>query len=171
MFARPHAATPTQVSACVAVNNLCCVPLLLCGFTIICLVPQHGAGARHVARDTWRETRGASTAFFDADAHRIWPLCRPTEKDEQVVVLSQILMDQVNYGYEGVTPAIVKAFNGQKVLNLESLMQMVLASKDEYLRFELDDDNASNVVMRREAAVGRCRTVLFNLMSVASLGF
>ena len=68
-----------------------------------------------------------------------------TVDGEQPVVLSQILMDKVNYGYEGLTPCEVVKFNGERVINLAHLMEMVLACKDRFLRFELSDKNTSKV--------------------------
>lgn len=76
----------------------------------------------------------------------------PTSAGEQPVVLSQILMDRVNHGFDGLTPAAVVGFNGTKVLNLEHLMTMVLQCKDDYLKFEMEDANGCTVVLEREQA-------------------
>jgi len=76
----------------------------------------------------------------------------PSRAGEQPVVLSQILMDKVNHGYDGLTPAAVIGFNGEKVLNLQHLMTMVLECEDEYLLFEMEDANGCNVVLEREQA-------------------
>lgn len=61
---------------------------------------------------------------------------------------------KVNHGYDGLTPAAVIGFNGEKVLNLQHLMTMVLECEDEYLLFEMEDANGCNVVLEREQASG-----------------
>jgi len=93
-----------------------------------------------------------------------------TVDGEQPVVLSQILMDKVNYGYEGLTPCEVVKFNGERVINLAHLMEMVLACKDRFLRFELSDKNTSKVVLDREAALESNERILttYNVPSTAS---
>lgn len=75
-----------------------------------------------------------------------------TRPDEQPVVLSQILMDRVNIGYEGLTPAEVVSFNGTRVLNLQHLREMVLNCSEHSLRFELEQANGCTIVLERQAA-------------------
>ena len=57
-----------------------------------------------------------------------------------MVILSNVLVHEVNDGYQHVTNEQLLKFNGQKVLNLKHLMQMVLKNTDTYLRFDFDDD-------------------------------
>ncbi|KAJ0053624.1 hypothetical protein Pint_02657 [Pistacia integerrima] len=58
--------------------------------------------------------------------------------DEQVVVISQVLVADINIGYEEIVNTQVLAFNGKAVRNLKSLANMVESCKDEYLKFDLE---------------------------------
>lgn len=60
--------------------------------------------------------------------------------DEQLVVVSQVLVADINIGYEELVNTQVIAFNGKPVKNLKSLAKMVEACKEEYLKFDLDYD-------------------------------
>ncbi|KAI3843884.1 hypothetical protein MKX03_036980 [Papaver bracteatum] len=55
-------------------------------------------------------------------------------EDEQLVVISQVLVTDINIGYKD----IVLAFNGYPVKNMKGLDSMVENCADEYLIFELD---------------------------------
>uniref|UniRef100_A0A2N9F8V8 Protease Do-like PDZ domain-containing protein n=1 Tax=Fagus sylvatica TaxID=28930 RepID=A0A2N9F8V8_FAGSY len=58
--------------------------------------------------------------------------------DEQLVVVSQVLVADINIGYEDLVNTQVLAFNGKPVKNLKSLASMVESCEDEYLKFELE---------------------------------
>lgn len=58
--------------------------------------------------------------------------------DEQVVVVSQVLVADINIGYEEIVNTQVLAFNGQPVKNLKSLADMVESCADEFLKFDLE---------------------------------
>ncbi|OWM71569.1 hypothetical protein CDL15_Pgr005756 [Punica granatum] len=58
--------------------------------------------------------------------------------DEQLVVVSQVLVADVNIGYEDIVNTQVLAFNGKPVKNLKRLADMVESCEDEYLQFDLD---------------------------------
>ncbi|GLT33296.1 hypothetical protein SLA2020_078980 [Shorea laevis] len=58
--------------------------------------------------------------------------------DEQLVVVSQVLVADINIGYEEVVNTQVLAFNGKPVKNLKSLADMVENCKDKYLKFDLE---------------------------------
>ncbi|OMP11539.1 Serine endopeptidase DegP2 [Corchorus olitorius] len=58
--------------------------------------------------------------------------------DEQLVVVSQVLVADINIGYEEIVNTQVIALNGKPVKNLKSLANMVENCTDEYLRFELE---------------------------------
>ncbi|TMW94423.1 protease Do-like 9 [Solanum pennellii] len=58
--------------------------------------------------------------------------------DEQLVVVSQVLVADINIGYEELVNTQVIAFNGKPVKNLKSLAKMVEACKEEYMKFDLD---------------------------------
>ncbi|CAN6372756.1 unnamed protein product [Urochloa humidicola] len=57
--------------------------------------------------------------------------------DEQLVVISQVLVADINIGYEGITNAQVVSFNGRPVKNLKNLVTMVENCKDKFLKFDL----------------------------------
>ncbi|XP_050382706.1 protease Do-like 9 [Argentina anserina] len=58
--------------------------------------------------------------------------------DEQLVVVSQVLVADINIGYEDIVNTQVLAFNGKPVKNLKNLATMVESCDDEYLKFDLD---------------------------------
>ncbi|XP_075100730.1 protease Do-like 9 [Nicotiana tabacum] len=60
--------------------------------------------------------------------------------DEQLVVVSQVLVADINIGYEELVNTQVLAFNGKPIKNLKSLANMVEACKEEYMKFDLDYD-------------------------------
>ncbi|KAL5723640.1 Protease Do-like 9 [Ranunculus cassubicifolius] len=59
-------------------------------------------------------------------------------KDEQLVVVSQVLVADINIGYEDIVNTQVLAFNGKPVKNLKDLAKMVESCKDEFLKFDLE---------------------------------
>ncbi|KAL8124348.1 hypothetical protein AgCh_012122 [Apium graveolens] len=58
--------------------------------------------------------------------------------DEEVVVLSQVLVADVNIGYEQIVNSQVHAFNGKPVKNLKELAYMVEKCDEEFLKFHLE---------------------------------
>ena len=58
--------------------------------------------------------------------------------DEQLVVVSQVLVSDINIGYEEIVNTQVLAFNGKPVKNLKSLATMVENCDDEFLKFDLE---------------------------------
>ncbi|OIW19018.1 hypothetical protein TanjilG_10579 [Lupinus angustifolius] len=58
--------------------------------------------------------------------------------DEQLVVISQVLVSDINIGYEEIVNTQVLAFNGKHVKNLKDLASMVENCKDEYMKFDLE---------------------------------
>ncbi|XP_057806277.1 protease Do-like 9 [Salvia miltiorrhiza] len=62
----------------------------------------------------------------------------PQSVDEQIVVVSQVLVADINIGYEEIVNTQVHAFNGQPVKNLKSLASMVESCNDKYLKFDLE---------------------------------
>ncbi|XP_050223890.1 protease Do-like 9 [Mercurialis annua] len=64
----------------------------------------------------------------------------PQTPDEQLVVVSQVLVADINIGYEDIVNTQVLAFNGKPVKNLKSLANMVENCNDEFLKFDLDYD-------------------------------
>ncbi|KAL1314856.1 hypothetical protein HN51_041667 [Arachis hypogaea] len=58
--------------------------------------------------------------------------------DEQLVVVSQVLVSDINIGYEEIVNTQVLAFNGKPVKNLKGLATMVENCDDEFLKFDLE---------------------------------
>ncbi|KAL2320098.1 hypothetical protein Fmac_029067 [Flemingia macrophylla] len=58
--------------------------------------------------------------------------------DEQLVVVSQVLVSDINIGYEEIVNTQVLSFNGKPVKNLKSLARMVESCDDEFLKFDLE---------------------------------
>lgn len=59
---------------------------------------------------------------------------------QETVVLSQVLADPVNMGYQGVVAAVLKSVDGKKVRNLRELIAAVEGAKGEFIIFALEDD-------------------------------
>lgn len=74
----------------------------------------------------------------------------PQTKDEELLVVSQVLVADINIGYEEIVNTQVLAFNGNPVRNLKSLTSMVEFCKDEFMKFDLDYDQI--VVLRTKTA-------------------
>ncbi|KAF5734179.1 hypothetical protein HS088_TW16G00624 [Tripterygium wilfordii] len=74
----------------------------------------------------------------------------PQSPDEQLVVVSQVLVADINIGYEEIVNTQVLAFNGKPVKNLKGLATMVENCDDEFLKFDLDYDQI--VVLRTKTA-------------------
>jgi hypothetical protein len=58
--------------------------------------------------------------------------------EQQVVVLSQVLANEVNIGYEEILNTQVLQLNGKRILNMKDLVAAVDSCKEEYLHFDLD---------------------------------
>lgn len=64
-----------------------------------------------------------------------------TTSHAQVVILSQVLLDDVNTGYQGFADLQVHSVNGTKVTNLKHLRHLIeLESTSRFVRIDLDDD-------------------------------
>uniref|UniRef100_A0A2C9VPL6 Protease Do-like PDZ domain-containing protein n=1 Tax=Manihot esculenta TaxID=3983 RepID=A0A2C9VPL6_MANES len=74
----------------------------------------------------------------------------PQSPEEQLVVVSQVLVSDINIGYEGIVNAQVLAFSGKPVKTLKSLANMVERCDDEFLIFELEYEQI--VVLRAKTA-------------------
>ncbi|KAL4581640.1 hypothetical protein LXL04_006166 [Taraxacum kok-saghyz] len=78
--------------------------------------------------------------------------------DEQLVVVSQVLVADINIGYEEIVNTQVLAFNNKPVRNLKSLADMVENCNQEFLKFELEYDQI--VVLRTKMAKEATRDIL-----------
>lgn len=74
----------------------------------------------------------------------------PKKAGQQLVILSQVLMDDINAGYERLSESQVKKVNGIEVENLKHLCRLVEGCTEECLRFDLDDERV--VVLNYEKA-------------------
>ncbi|KAJ3694931.1 hypothetical protein LUZ60_000308 [Juncus effusus] len=78
--------------------------------------------------------------------------------DEQLVVISQVLVADINIGYEEIVNTQVVAFNGEPVKNLRSLVEMVEKCEDEFLKFDLEYQQI--VVLETKSAKAATRDIL-----------
>ncbi|KAK7365230.1 hypothetical protein VNO80_14123 [Phaseolus coccineus] len=74
----------------------------------------------------------------------------PKKANQQLVILSQVLMDDINAGYERLAELQVLRVNGTEIDNLEHLRQLVQSCNAEFLRIDLDDDRV--IVLNYEMA-------------------
>lgn len=72
-------------------------------------------------------------------------------KGEQIVVLSQVLANEVNIGYEDMSNEQVLKFNGTRIKNIHHLAHLVDSCKDRYLVFEFEDNYLA--ILDREASL------------------
>ncbi|XP_021279604.1 protease Do-like 2, chloroplastic isoform X1 [Herrania umbratica] len=79
-------------------------------------------------------------------------------KGEQIVILSQILANEVNIGYEDMGNQQVLKFNGIRIKNIHHLAHLVACCKDKYLVFEFEDNYLA--VLEREAAMAASSRIL-----------
>ncbi|KAL3838492.1 hypothetical protein ACJIZ3_023083 [Penstemon smallii] len=74
----------------------------------------------------------------------------PKKANEQLVILSQVLMDDINTGYERLADLQVKKVNGIEVDNLKHLRRLVEDRSKESVRFDLDDERV--IVLNYDSA-------------------
>ncbi|XP_052201550.1 protease Do-like 10, mitochondrial isoform X2 [Diospyros lotus] len=74
----------------------------------------------------------------------------PKKAGEQLVILSQILIDDINAGYERLAELQVKKVNGVEINNLKHLCCLVEDCKEEYVQFDLDDERV--IVLNYQSA-------------------
>ncbi|KAL9844519.1 Protease Do-like 2 [Arabidopsis thaliana] len=71
-------------------------------------------------------------------------------RGEQIVILSQVLANEVNIGYEDMNNQQVLKFNGIPIRNIHHLAHLIDMCKDKYLVFEFEDNYVA--VLEREAS-------------------
>ncbi len=69
---------------------------------------------------------------------------------DQVVLLSQVLVDEVNAGYQAYADTQVHACNGARVRNLRHLRALLAAADERFIRLDLDEQRV--LVLDRAAA-------------------
>ncbi|CAL5052079.1 unnamed protein product [Urochloa decumbens] len=78
--------------------------------------------------------------------------------DEQLVVVSQVLVSDINIGYEDIVNIQVLSFNGTPVKNLKHLATMVEECDEPFLKFDLDYDQL--VVLETKTAKAATQDIL-----------
>ncbi|KAL5200361.1 hypothetical protein ABZP36_021564 [Zizania latifolia] len=78
--------------------------------------------------------------------------------DEQLVVVSQVLVADINIGYEEIVNIQVLAFNDKPVKNLKHLATMVEDCNEEFLKFDMDYDQV--VVLETKTAKAATQDIL-----------
>lgn len=73
--------------------------------------------------------------------------------DEQIVLVSMVLADEVNLGYQNIRTARVLSVNGEKVLSLRQLADLIDRQKEGFLTLVLQNDYkiVLNIAKVREA--------------------
>ncbi|KAI4340237.1 hypothetical protein MLD38_025096 [Melastoma candidum] len=79
-------------------------------------------------------------------------------KGEQIAILSQVLANDANIGYEVMRNQQVLKFNGTRIKNIHHLAHLIDSCKDKYLVFEFDDNYVA--VLEREAATATSSCIL-----------
>ncbi|KAI9119340.1 hypothetical protein K1719_010015 [Acacia pycnantha] len=79
-------------------------------------------------------------------------------KGEQIVILSQVLANEVNLGYEDMSNQQVLKFNGTRIKNIHHLAHLVDSCKNKYLCFEFEDKYFA--VLEREEATAASSCIL-----------
>ncbi|KAK1558508.1 hypothetical protein Q3G72_003163 [Acer saccharum] len=79
-------------------------------------------------------------------------------KGEQIVILSQVLANELNIGYEDMGNQQVLKFNGTRIKNIHHLAHLVDSCKDKYLVFEFEDNYFA--VLERETATSASTCIL-----------
>jgi len=73
---------------------------------------------------------------------------------QQVVMLSQVLADEINAGYQGMHDVEVKGVNGTQVHNLRELKAAIEGAIGEFLRLDLVDERVLVVNMQEAQEAG-----------------
>ncbi|KAK1557684.1 hypothetical protein Q3G72_029544 [Acer saccharum] len=93
----------------------------------------------------------------------------PKRAGQQFVILSQVLMDDINTGYERLAELQVKKVNGVEIENLKHLCQQVENCSLENLRFDLDDDRVV-VLDYKKAKIATSRILKRHIIPSAMSG-
>jgi len=60
--------------------------------------------------------------------------------DQELIVLSHVLADDINFGYAQLSSTELLLFNGKKVKNMKELHQLINDCEDQFLRFDFTDN-------------------------------
>ena len=97
---------------------------------------------------------------YDSPVQLLHKMCHGVSRspDEQVVVLSQVLVTDITVGYEDIINTKLMSFNGESITNLRQLSNLVAESQSTFLRFELEDSRL--VVLKAAEAMQATQEVL-----------
>ena len=95
-----------------------------------------------------------------------WQYGTRQARDEQVVVLSQVLAHSSNVGYEHLNNMLVRKFNDAPVRNLRELLAAVEANTAPFLRFDLSPHE--ELVVLEAAKVKSATTEVLRQHNIAS---
>jgi len=76
----------------------------------------------------------------------------PTKENQEVVIMNQVLVADINIGYEDIVNMQVKKVNGEEVLNLKHLATLIRENKQPYLRIDMELGDEAVVVLNCEKA-------------------
>ena len=82
-------------------------------------------------------------------------------EEQEVVVLSTVLADRLNLGYQGFSSVALTSINGKSVRNLKELISMVENSKDEFITFYFGEQNTP-VTLNRKKMLEQTPNILKN---------
>ncbi|CAO2818243.1 unnamed protein product [Amaranthus hypochondriacus] len=79
-------------------------------------------------------------------------------KDEELLIISQVLVADINVGYEDIENVQVIAVNGKQVKNLKSLINQIESCTDEFLKFDLEFNKI--IILRTKTAKAATADIL-----------
>ncbi|CAJ2629198.1 protease Do-like 2, chloroplastic [Trifolium pratense] len=82
----------------------------------------------------------------------------PKFKGEQIVILSQVMANNYNIGYEDMSNMQVIKFNGVRIKNIQHLAHLIDSCKDKYMCFEFEDCYAA--VLLREDVIATTTSLI-----------
>lgn len=96
--------------------------------------------------------------------------CEKESHDHEIVVLSGVLNAKVNFGYQELGVVIIQKVNETKVVTLKQLAETVAACTDEFLYFEMDDNET--IILDRKEAHSANEEILkqYRIPSASSIG-
>ena len=81
--------------------------------------------------------------------------------DQEVIILTTVLADRINLGYQNLRAEILVKVNDRPVRNLKELISMVEKSKDDFITFYFGEDNTP-VTLNRKKMLERTPDILKN---------
>ncbi len=71
-----------------------------------------------------------------------------TADKKEIVLLSKVLADEINLGYQDMDNVVIEKVNGKKILDMKDLVRYVEENKDPFNVFE--DDAGNKIILKRE---------------------